>query len=194
MFKLEDIQNYGKDQFETTVAHASNLQNGLSAIASAYGDYGKKSYEDTKSFVEKLSGVKSLDKAFQAHTDYARTTYDTFVAEAQKIGPLWRSRPAGGQAAGKRRCKVCADHQLSPRLFFCKQKARLNQPGFFACFRVIRVYRATRSWLSDVPIELNAVRIWLELVSMKNLSGLLAQYCSTAEVGSAGVCVFTWTV
>jgi len=89
MFKLEDIQNYGKDQFETAVAHASNLQNGLSAIASAYGDYGKKSYEDTKSFVEKLSGVKSLDKAFQAHTDYARTTYDTFVAEAQKIAGLY---------------------------------------------------------------------------------------------------------
>ena len=89
MFKLEDIQNYGKDQFETAVAHASSLQNGLSAIAAAYGDYGKKSYEDTKSFVEKLSGVKSLDKALEAQTEYARAAYETFVADAQKIAGLY---------------------------------------------------------------------------------------------------------
>jgi hypothetical protein len=31
------------------------------AIATAYGDYTKKSFEDTKLFVEKLCGVKSLD-------------------------------------------------------------------------------------------------------------------------------------
>jgi hypothetical protein len=89
MFKLEDIQNYGKDQYETAVAHASSLQNGLSAIATAYGDYGKKSYEDTKSFVEKLSGVKSLDKALEAQTEYARSAYETFVADAQKIAGLY---------------------------------------------------------------------------------------------------------
>jgi len=89
MFKLEDIQNYGKDQFETAVAHASSLQNGLSAIAAAYGDYGKKSYEDTKSFVEKLSGVKSLDKALEAQSEYARAAYETFVADAQKIAGLY---------------------------------------------------------------------------------------------------------
>ena len=44
MFKVEDIQGYGKEQYETAVAHATTLQNGLSAIVSAYGDYTKKSY------------------------------------------------------------------------------------------------------------------------------------------------------
>jgi hypothetical protein len=89
MFKVEDIQNYGKEQYETAVATATGLQNGLSAIASAYGDYTKKSYEDTKSFVEKLSGVKSLDKALEAQTEYAKSSYETFVADAQKIAGLY---------------------------------------------------------------------------------------------------------
>ena len=89
MFKLEDIQNYGKDQFETAAAHASSLQNGLSAIVTAYGDYGKKSYEDTKSFVEKLSGVKSLDKALEAQGEFAKSAYETFVADSQKIAGLY---------------------------------------------------------------------------------------------------------
>ena len=41
---------------------------------------------------------------------------------------------------------------------------------------------------------LKADTIWVELVSMKNLSGPLAQFCNTVEVGSAGEWVFTWIV
>ena len=89
MFKVEDIQNYGKEQYEAAVSHATTVQNGLSAIVSAYGDYAKKSYEDGKSFAEKLSGVKSLDKVLEAQSEYARTAYETFVADSQKIAGLY---------------------------------------------------------------------------------------------------------
>jgi phasin family protein len=89
MVKLEDIQQYGKEHFETVVASATTLQNGVQAIASAYGDYTKKSFEDTKSMVEKLSGVKSLDKAIEVQTEFAKTAYETFVAESQKIAGLY---------------------------------------------------------------------------------------------------------
>jgi phasin family protein len=89
MFKVEDIQSYGKEHYEAAVAHATSLQNGVSAIVSAYGDYAKKSYEDTKSLAEKLSGVKSLDKALEAQTNFARSAYETFVAETQKIAGLY---------------------------------------------------------------------------------------------------------
>jgi hypothetical protein len=89
MFKVEDFQNYGKEQFENAVASATTVQSGLSAIATAYGDYTKKSYEDTKSFVEKLSGVRSLDKAIEAQSEFAKTAYETFVADSQKIAGLY---------------------------------------------------------------------------------------------------------
>ena len=89
MVKVEDIQQYGKEQLDTVVASATTLQNGLQAIASAYGDYTKKSFEDTKSFVEKLSGVKSLDKAIEVQTEFAKSAYETFVAESQKIAGLY---------------------------------------------------------------------------------------------------------
>lgn len=89
MVKVEDIQQYGKEHLETVVASATTLQNGIQAIASAYGDYTKKSFEDTKSLVEKLSGVKSLDKALEVQTEYAKSAYETFVAESQKIAGLY---------------------------------------------------------------------------------------------------------
>src|SRR3984893_5760214 len=89
MVKVEDIQQYGKEHFETVVASATTLQNGFQAIASAYGDYTKRSFEDTKSFVEKLSSVKSLDKAMEVQTEYAKSAYETFIAESQKIAGLY---------------------------------------------------------------------------------------------------------
>jgi hypothetical protein len=89
MVKVEDIQQYGKEHLETVVASATTLQNGIQTIATAYGDYTKKSFEDTKSYVEKLSGVKSLDKAIEVQAEFARSAYETFVAESQKIAGLY---------------------------------------------------------------------------------------------------------
>ena len=89
MIKVEDFQQYGKEHLESVAASATTVQNGLQAIAMAYGDYTKKSYEDSKSFVEKLSGVKSLDKALEVQTEFAKSAYDTFVADSQKIAGLY---------------------------------------------------------------------------------------------------------
>lgn len=89
MVKIEDIQNYGKEHFESVTASANNLQSGVQAIATAYGDYAKKSFEDTKSFVEKLSGVKSFEKVVELQTEFTKSAYETFVAESKKISELY---------------------------------------------------------------------------------------------------------
>jgi hypothetical protein len=75
---------------------------GFQAIATAYSDYTRKSFEDTRSFVEKLSGVKSVDKAIEIQTEFAKSAFETFMAESQKIGALYRDlatescKPFGG--------------------------------------------------------------------------------------------------
>src|SRR6202795_3240014 len=89
MIKVKDIQSFGKEHLDTVVASATTLQNGLQAIATAYGDYTRKSFDDTKSFVEKLSGVSTLDKAIEVQTEYAKSAYEMFVAESQKIVGLY---------------------------------------------------------------------------------------------------------
>ena len=89
MIKVEDMQKYGKDHMETVVASATSVQSGLQAIATAYGDYTKKSFEETRSFVEKLSGAKSLDKALEVQTEFAKQAYEGFVAQATKVSELY---------------------------------------------------------------------------------------------------------
>ena len=73
----------------TAVAPADNLPISIQTIANAYGDYTKKSLHDTRSFVEKLMGVRSLDKAVVIQIEFARQAYETFVAESQKISGLY---------------------------------------------------------------------------------------------------------
>jgi hypothetical protein len=60
----------------------------LQAIANAYGDYTRKSFEDVRSFFEQLTGVRSPDKAVKLQTEFAKRAYETFVAESQKISEL----------------------------------------------------------------------------------------------------------
>jgi predicted lipid-binding transport protein (Tim44 family) len=71
------------------VAPADNFPVSMQTIANAYGDYTKKSLQDTRSFVEKLMGVRSLDKAIEIQSEFAKQAYGTFVAESQKICELY---------------------------------------------------------------------------------------------------------
>jgi len=82
-------QQNRKEQIGAADVSASAFPAGFQAIATAYGDYTKKSFEDTKSFVEKLSGVKSFDKVVEIQTEFAKSAFETFVAESQKIGALY---------------------------------------------------------------------------------------------------------
>jgi hypothetical protein len=82
-------QQDDKEQIDTQTASANTFPGGFQAIATAYGDYTKKSFEDTKSFVEKLSGVKSFEKAIEIQTEFSKTAYETFVTESQKIGAMY---------------------------------------------------------------------------------------------------------
>ena len=95
-------QQDSREQIDTADASTNSFPGGFQAIATAYGDYTKKSFEDTRSFVEKLSGVKSVDKAIEIQTEFAKSTFETFMAESQKIGALYRdlatqsTKPFGG--------------------------------------------------------------------------------------------------
>jgi hypothetical protein len=71
------------------VAPADNCPISIQAIANAYGSYTEKSFQETRSFVEKLMGVRSFDEVIEVQTEFARQAYANFVAESQKICELY---------------------------------------------------------------------------------------------------------
>jgi len=86
---FEDLQQVGKENVEIALKSMGAVSKGAQAIAVEMADYSKKAFEDGTAMLEKLFGVKSLEKAIELQTEYAKTTYEGFVAEATKIGELY---------------------------------------------------------------------------------------------------------
>ncbi len=86
---FDDLQQVGKDNMDSALKSWGALSKGSQAIAVAMADYSKKAFEDSTAALEKLFGVKSLDKAFEVQTEFAKTAYEGFVSEASKIGELY---------------------------------------------------------------------------------------------------------
>lgn len=86
---FEEIQKLGQDQMDTTLKQFGTVSKGWQAIATEYADYSKKSFEAGTAALEKLFGAKSLDKAIEIQSEFAKTAYEGFVAQATKMGELY---------------------------------------------------------------------------------------------------------
>ena len=139
--------------------------------------------------------MKSLDKVLEVQTEFAKSAYETFVAESQKIAGLYTDlakqtfKPLEGLVA-KFTPAAAPNAPLSP-----KSKARPLWPGFFVCGFAGEDYCATRSCDSEVPIELKAVTTWLAEYQQEEL--LAVRWRNTAgpaRSDPAGELVLTWMV
>ncbi len=87
--KFDDIQKYGKEQFEAATAATDSVVKTLQAIATETADYSRKSFESGSAFLEKLFGAKSYDSAIQLHSEYWKSSYAGFIAQATRLGELY---------------------------------------------------------------------------------------------------------
>ena len=86
---FEDFQKLGKDNADVALKQFGTMSKGWQAIATEFADYSKKSFEHGSAALEKLLGAKTLEKAIEVQSDYVKTAYEGFVAEATKIGELY---------------------------------------------------------------------------------------------------------
>ena len=86
---IDEIQKLGKDNMDATLKSFGALSKTLQAITVEIADYSKTVFEQSTAATEKLIGAKSLEKAIEVQTDYAKSSYESFVAEATKLGELY---------------------------------------------------------------------------------------------------------
>src|SRR3984893_11320751 len=86
---FDDMQKYGKDHMDTTMKALGEVSKSMQAIAAETADFSKKSFEEGSAALEKLLGAKSLEKAIEIQTAYAKTAYEGFVAQATRMGELY---------------------------------------------------------------------------------------------------------
>jgi phasin family protein len=85
----DEMQNFGKDNMNAAMNYLGAWGKGAQAIAVEVVDYSKKSAESSAAAWEKLMGAKSLETAMQVQSDYLKSSYEEFVAEATKLGELY---------------------------------------------------------------------------------------------------------
>jgi hypothetical protein len=86
---FDNVQLLGKDQFEAASSTASAIAKGWQGIAAETQDYSKKSFAKGRAFAEKILGVKKFDEALALQQEYAKSSYEDFVAQATKMGELY---------------------------------------------------------------------------------------------------------
>lgn len=88
-YDFDAFQKIGKEQMEAAAAAMTEVTKGLQAIATEAGDYSKKSLETGSAHFEKMLGVKKLDEAITMQSEYAKQSYEGFVAQATKFGEMY---------------------------------------------------------------------------------------------------------
>jgi hypothetical protein len=86
---FEDAGKFGKEFMDNGLKSLASFSKGVQAIAVESTEYAKKSFENGTSTLEKLVAAKSLEKAIEIQTDYAKSSYEAFVAEATKLSDLY---------------------------------------------------------------------------------------------------------
>lgn len=85
----EDFSKYGKEFADSGLKSFASLSKGAQAIAVEATEYTKKSFEAGGVLIENLLSAKSFEKAIEIQSDYAKQSYEAFVAEVSKIGDLY---------------------------------------------------------------------------------------------------------
>jgi hypothetical protein len=85
----DDVQRTSDGTVNATNHSFERVTNGTQAIVSELTDYSKRSFENGTKTLEKLLGVRSLDKAVEVQTEYAKTVYEDYVTSARKLGELY---------------------------------------------------------------------------------------------------------
>ena len=132
---FDDIQKLGKENIDVAMKQFGTVSKGWQAIATEFADYSKKSFEEGSAALEKLLGAKSLEKAIEIQSAYAKSAYETLRRRGDQDGrALHRPRQGNLQAARRH------DRQGHPGEVSSggrsKTEGPADRPGF--CFGACR--------------------------------------------------------
>lgn len=86
---FDDVQKLSRENVDAALKSFGVVSKGFQAIAVEVADYSKKSLEDSSALVEKLLGVKTIDKAIEVQSAFVKSSYETYLARVTKIGELY---------------------------------------------------------------------------------------------------------
>jgi phasin family protein len=81
---VEDANEFAKGNVEAFVESGRIAASGFQTLGQDAAEYSRKSFENATTAMKSLASVKSPTEFFKLQSDYVRTAFDSYVAEASK--------------------------------------------------------------------------------------------------------------
>lgn len=88
MKNFEEMQKASQQTLDATVRSFGEVNKGFQTLAAEMTGYTKKSFEDGTAAMEKLMGVRSVEKAMEIQADYMKKSYDGALEQVTKYGEI----------------------------------------------------------------------------------------------------------
>jgi len=85
---LEDVTKFQKDNLEAVVSASNVYAKGFETFGKAWYALTQETVEASAAVAKALLGAKTLKEAVDLQTDFAKTTFDKFVAEGTKLSEM----------------------------------------------------------------------------------------------------------
>jgi hypothetical protein len=86
-----EFQKVGQKGFDAAVHSYGEWNKALQTLATRITENTKKAFEDSTRTWEQLVGAKSIEQVIEIQSQYAKRSYDNFVAEASRLGEWYVS-------------------------------------------------------------------------------------------------------
>src|SRR5262245_39332063 len=84
-----NTENINRAPFAMFAMQDSVVTSQILEIVAEATDYTKTSLDAHFAFFDKVAGAKSFDSAFRIQSEYTKSSFDSFVAQATKMGELY---------------------------------------------------------------------------------------------------------
>jgi phasin family protein len=82
---VEELTELTRGNVEAIVASTKVAARGVEALSQEAAEYGRKSFEDVSTALRSFTEVKSAADLFRLQSDFAKTQFDSIVAESSKM-------------------------------------------------------------------------------------------------------------
>ena len=82
---IEELAELGRGNIEAFVASSKVAAKGVETLSQDAADYSRKSFEEATAAFKSFADVKSATDFFKLQGDFARSTFDSAVAESARV-------------------------------------------------------------------------------------------------------------
>lgn len=85
---MSEVSAFGKENMEAFVASATAAQKGFEALSAAAFNFSRATMENNMTAAKALMSSKSVQELIEKQATYARTSFDSYLAEVNKMSDL----------------------------------------------------------------------------------------------------------